>query len=329
MSIVRNLAVGLLPLMLAVGLGTMVNAETVTIKVGYSAGGPNDVRARIVARHLGKHMPGVTDVVVANVPGAGSAKLTKMLLTTEPSDGSVLGMISGSMPNSAVLRPDLADLKVDALRYVGNFSNEPLACVVRRDAGIDSIDDLRSEDFVFGATGRGSTTYVHAAIIKKALAASFDIVTGFKGVAGINSAILRNEIDGRCGVPLSWFATRYDPEVMEVVILVGPADASLADAAPTLLSLIEDPSVAEAVEFATSDVGYYSPLLLPAGTSDEIVEGYRTALEALLQDDAFRDEMTKAGLTLNNSGGAAIESWVANRYQADPDLLERVRALTE
>ena len=61
------------------------------------------------------------------------------------------------------------------------------------------------EDFVFGATGRGSTTYVHAAIIKKALAASFDIVTGFKGVAGINSAILRNEIDGRCGVPLSRF----------------------------------------------------------------------------------------------------------------------------
>ena len=153
-------------------------------------------------------------------------------------------MISGSMPNSAVLRPDLADLKVDALRYVGNFSNEPLACVVRRDAGIDSIDDLRSEDFVFGSDRAGQHDLrACGPSFKKALAASFDIVTGFKGVAGINSAILRNEIDGRCGVPLSRFATRYDPEVMEVVILVGPADASLADAAPTLLSLIEDPSV--------------------------------------------------------------------------------------
>ena len=184
-------------------------------------------------------------------------------------------------------------------------------------------------EFKFGATGRGSTTYVHAAIIKNALDASFDIVSGFKGVAGINSAILRGEIAGRCGVPMSIVATRYDMDQMEMVILVAPQDAAPVADVPALQSLVDDASMAEAVLFATSDVGYYSPLILPAGTPDDVVDAYRSAFVSLLADSAFQEEMSKAGMLFSNSGGAAIETWVASRYQADPDLIERARALTE
>lgn len=307
----------------------VAQAETVTIKVGYSAGGPNDVRARIVANHLVDHLPEGTQIVVSNVPGAGSAKLTRMLLNTEPSDGSVLAMISGSMPNSAILREELSDLKMDELRYVGNFSNQALVCVLRRDAGVNSVEDLREKSFKFGATGRGSATYVHAAIVKNALGASFDIVTGFKGVAGINAAIQRGEVAGRCGTPLATVATRYSMEEMQAVILIAPKGTEPALDAPTLLSVVEDETLAEAVEFATSDVGYYAPLLLPAGTPDDIVETYRTAFDAMMQEPDFRAEMEKAGLTLNNVGGATIEAWIDGLYEAEPDLVERARALTQ
>ena len=102
-----------------------VEFQTITIKVGYGAGGGYDQTSRLIARHLGRFLPGQPNIIVQNVPGGGSLKLTKMLVGSEPADGSVIASISEAMFYAPILDPENATFDPLALQWIGSLVDDP------------------------------------------------------------------------------------------------------------------------------------------------------------------------------------------------------------
>lgn len=190
-------------LMASVVTASAFDLASITIKVGYGAGGTYDLSSRLVAKHLGRFLPGNPQFVVQNVPGGGSMLLTTLMLGSEPRDGSVIASISSAIPFAPTLDPDNASFDPEDIIWLGALADEPAVCITTKASGIATMEAFLSEDFLIGASGRASATYQQAAIVKNGLNAAFTIVTGFDGVTEIELAMERGEVAGHCTASLS------------------------------------------------------------------------------------------------------------------------------
>lgn len=310
---------------------TAFDARLVTLKVGYPPGGDYDMMTRILSRHLGRHLPGNPDVVVQNVPGSGSMRLTQLLLGSEPADGSVVAIIGSGMWMAPKLDPANADFDPLDLRWIGSLSEAPDSmCVVSKDLGIETIEDFVNGDFLLAATGPSSVTYLFAAMVKNALDARFRIVTGFDGLAEAELAIQRGEIAGHCAASAADLARPDFDEIVDVVLRVAGPESSSYAAVPRLGDLIDDPILREAVELVAATREYEFQLVAPKGTSEETVDILRAAFDSVVLDPAYVAEMEAAesrGLILYPTSGLPLENALRAKLESDPEVFELARGL--
>jgi tripartite-type tricarboxylate transporter receptor subunit TctC len=319
---------GLIILVGSVATATAVEFKTLTLKVGYGAGGTYDLSSRLVARHLGNFLPGKPDIVVQNVAGGGGLKLTKLMLGSEPADGSVIASIGPTMAFAPTLDPQNVDFDASQIVWLGSLSNEPAFCVTTKSSGVDTLEKFLSESFHIGASGKASTTYQQAAMVRNGLGAKFDIVTGFDGVAEIELAMERGELAGHCSASATDLLKKGMIERVNVIGRFGSsAPAELADV-PRFSAGISDPvqkSAAELVESAR-DINY--PLMAPPGTPAEIVEALRKGYAEMTADPAFVAEVQAIGeFEFAPMTGADMAKIVADHLAAEAAVLEAARAL--
>lgn len=311
-------------------LGTCVQAravefKTITIKVGYGPGGGYDRTSRLIARHLGRFLPGNPDIAVQNVPGGGSLKLTKMVLGSEPADGSVIASVSEAMSYAPVLDPQNANFDPLALQWIGSLVNEPAYCMTAKSSGIDTMDKFLQSDFLIGATGKSSVTYIFAALVKNGLKAKFKIVTGFEGTADIQLAMERGEIAGMCGVSSYNISGNRD-----TLDLIGTFGSGIVAGKERFTAKIEDAKVREAAELIETALHFHHPLVVPPGTPKETVEALRKGYMEMITDPAFLADIGKLGeMTVNATSGEDISRLVALQLKVDPDVFETARNLVK
>ena len=130
--------------------------KTVELYIGYDPGGGYDTYARLVARHIGKHIPGNPNVVPKNMPGAGSVKLANWLWEAAPKDGTVFGAISRGAPFEPVLGNDKAKFKANKYTWVGSANNEVSVCATMKKNGITNWEQLKTQELTVGGNGSGS-----------------------------------------------------------------------------------------------------------------------------------------------------------------------------
>jgi tripartite-type tricarboxylate transporter receptor subunit TctC len=195
--------------------------KIVDMRIGYSVGGGYDLYARLVARHLGKHIPGNPTVVPKNMEGAGSLRLANWLNGAAPRDGSVIGAMSRGAAFDPLLNEMGALFDASKFSWIGSANDEVSVCVTLPTSGITKFEDLLTKQLTIGSTGVGDDTYQFSAVINAVLGTKFKIITGFPGGNDISLAIERHEIDGRCGWSWSSFkATRPDWVASKKVIVL-------------------------------------------------------------------------------------------------------------
>ena len=174
-------------------------SKTLLLIVGYSPGGLYDITARLLARHLGEHIPGKPTVVVSNSPGAGSITALLHLYNTAPRDGSVIGMVARSYPIDPLFNP--AARKYDPLRFnpIGATSPEVLVAVTWHTAPVKTFDELLKTAASFGATGLLDDTGRFAVLAKNLSGAKVKLVLGYPGGNDVTNAMEKGEVDGRFG----------------------------------------------------------------------------------------------------------------------------------
>lgn len=284
--------------------------------------------ARLMSRHLGRFLPGNPEIIVQNLPGGGGLRLTKMMVEGQIADGSVLAVVSPSMAIAPKLDPDNADFDPLSLNWVGSLSNVESMCIVTRPAGVDTIDKFVESEFLVGASGRSSSTYLFAALAKNALGAQYRIVTGFESVPDIELAMRRGEIGGHCVASYSDLKKSGLSDEVDVLVRFGAADVHEYNGVPRLNSLIDDPMKKQAVQFIESVRDHDYPLLAPAGMTSETLTILRTAFDAMIADPDFVADVQKIGeFTLQPTSGIEMENIFRSQLMTDPKVFEMAREL--
>lgn len=173
--------------------------KTVDMMVGYSAGGGYDVYARMVARYLGKHIPGNPTVVVKNLEGAGSLRLANALYNALPKDGTVLGTIARGGAFDPLLGNKAAQFDAGKFNWIGSANDEVSVCVAWHTSGITKIEDTFDKELVVGGTGPSADTDQFPRIVNGVLGTKMKIVSGYPGGNDVSLAMERGEVQGRCG----------------------------------------------------------------------------------------------------------------------------------
>jgi len=277
--------------------------KTVTIVVGFKAGGGYDRTARILARHLPKHIPGKPNVIVQNMPGANSITAANHVYAVAKPDGLTIGTFNRNLVLAQLTNVPGVKFDMTKFAWIGSAASETTVLAIRSDLQFNSFDELRKsgKTVVIGATGPGANTYDFPLLLKEFLGVNFKIVSGYSSSADIMLAIERKEVDARAG-SYSSLRTFIDRKLVHPVIRARAAE-------PGIEQLPVDESFAPnarakaimALRSAPEVVG--RPYVMTPGTPAETLRIMREAFAAALKDPELVAEATKAKMELEYTSG--------------------------
>ena len=180
---------------------TFYAGKTLSILVNYDAGGPTDIEARVLARHLGKHIPGNPRLVVQNMPGAGSLTSVLWLENVAPRDGTTMLIFNHGLIGDSVLSPEKVRVDFRRFAWLGSIAEDISACYMWHTKGPKNLAEVKAYGRInFGQTGAGSSSDIAQRILKNILGVNINEVHGYPGSAELRLAVERGEVDGSCGV---------------------------------------------------------------------------------------------------------------------------------
>ncbi len=302
--------------------------KTVTLYIGYSVGGGYDTYARLIAAHIGKHIPGNPTVVPVNMPGAGSLRLANWLYDAAPRDGTAFGAVARAVPFEPLLKNASANFTASEFNFIGNANTEVSLCAVNSDTGIKTIDDMREKEVLVGGTGAASDPNQQANVINAALGTKMKIVDGYPGGNDIILAMERGEVSGRCG--WSWSTIKVghmdwvtDGKVNLVVQLAKKSSPELANV-PLASDLAKTDEERALIDFIVAPLEMGRPYLAPPGVPEDRVAALRQAFDETMTDPEFLDAAKSATLDIAPSAGKELQDIVAQVYATDPATVERL-----
>ena len=307
--------------------------KSLDLQIGYSVGGGYDLYARLLARHLGKHIPGAPTVVPKNMEGAGSLRLANWLYSAAPRDGTVIGATSRGAAFDPLLNQSGAQFDASKFSWIGSANNEVSVCVALQTSGIASFDDLLTKPLTIGSTGVGDDTYQFPALVNAVLGSKFKIVTGYPGGNDITLALERGEVQGRCG--WSWSsikATRMDwVESKKIIVLVQMSlskHPELPDV-PLVMDLAKTDEERQIFKliFARQVMG--RPYLAPPGVPADRVAALRQAFTDTMTDKEFLSDTEQNKFEINPVNGEQLEALVKEIYRTPAEVTKKAAAILQ
>jgi tripartite-type tricarboxylate transporter receptor subunit TctC len=296
--------------------------KTVTVVVGYKTGGGYDATARLLARHLQKHIPGKPTVIVQNMPGANSIIAANHTYNVAKPDGLTLATFNRNLPIAQLTGVQGVKFDMTKFAWIGSAASESTILAIRADLPYKTFADLRKADkeIVIGATGPGANTYDFPLLLKELLGVKLKIVTGYPSSADIMLAVERKEVDGRAGSYSSIlrFIERglVRPLVRARAVEPGienlPVDESLAPnpRAKAIMALRSAPEV----------IG--RPYVMHPDTPAEHVKTMRQAFAAAIKDPELVAEGKKAKMELEFVDGDEAVKVMKEVLSQPKDIVE-------
>jgi tripartite-type tricarboxylate transporter receptor subunit TctC len=305
--------------------------KTINILAGFSPGGGYDVNARLLARHLGRHIPGSPAIVVQNMPGAGSLNAVHYLDNTAAKDGTVLNTFNFGAIGEARLNPQ--KIKIDFRKYnwIGSISQDLTVCYVWHALGIKTLAELvRRPKVHFGSTGAGSSSDLNQRIMKNIFGVKLHQVGGYPGSAEQRIAIERGELDGDCGawssVPETWIKEKK----IVPVIKSSPATApDMPPGVPFSIDIAPNQRARQIMRLLLSSNQLGRPFIASAAVPADRVTMLRLAFDATVKDQAFVAEAKKLRLPVSPIVGEAAAKVVHDIYAIPPEIVEAARQVMQ
>jgi tripartite-type tricarboxylate transporter receptor subunit TctC len=301
--------------------------KNVDLYIGYSVGGGYDLYARMLARHLGKHIPGNPTVVTKNMEGAGSLRLTNWLYRVAPKDGTAFGAIGRGTGFDPVLGNKSAQFDGPKFTWIGSANNEVSICVAWHTSGVKTFDDLLKKELVVGGTSASADTDQFPKIANGVLGTKMRVVTGYPGGNEIGIAMERGEVHGRCG--WSWSSVKsthqqwYDQKKFSILVQLALAKHPDLPDIPLIVDLAksdEDRQILKLI-FARQVMG--RPFVAPPDIPADRAEALRKAFLDTLSDKEFLADADKAQMEINAVSGVDIQQLVKDVYQTPPEIAQR------
>lgn len=310
-----------------VGEADFFRGKTIQMHVGFGPGGNNDQWARVVARFIGKHIPGNPAVVIQNTPGAGGLKALNYLANAAPRDGTVWAVVARGLPLEPLMGGQGVEFDPLKLTYIGSPARDTTVCAVTRETPVKTIDDFLKNEVVVGSTGSGAETHVMPLLLSNVLGMKFRIVAGYKGSTEILLAMERREVDGMCIAfeSLERRAAYRDGRFRAAFQASLDKDPALPDT-PHVFDLKMSPEQRKVLEliFVRDTIG--RPFIAPPGLRPARAKTIQDAFAAAMRDPELAAEARAQGLTLTPVDGLALTGVIEDAYKAPPDIAKQAAA---
>lgn len=305
--------------------------KTIRVIVGSAPGGGYDAYARLVSDHWRKHIPGHPQIVVQNMPGAGSLVAMNHVANVAPKDGTVVGAVNAAMTTQPLLKPDQAKFDPRKMHWIGSTLREYHIGIVRDSSPIKDIEDAKKIEIPVAGTGGSTTTY--PVIANAVLGTKFKVVAGYQGTAQGALAMERGEVDGLIGITwasikgtqaqalrdgklrlITQFGVRKHPELPNLPLVIDSAKTPEDKAALRLV-------------FSSQEVG--RPWVVPEGVPEKTVAILRKSFDDTMADPEFRADAQKRKLDLDPTSGVELQEVVEDIFKTPAAVVERVRPFLE
>lgn len=299
--------------------------KTITILVGFKAGGGYDRTARILARHIPKYLPGQPNVIVQNMPGANSITAANHIYNIAKPDGLTIGTFNRNLVLAQLT--NVNGVKFDQTRFawVGSAASESTVLAIRSDLPYKTFDDLRKsgKTLVIGATGPGANTYDFPLLLKELLGVDLKIVSGYSSSSDIMLAIERKEVDARAG---SYTSLRpfIDRKLVHPVIRARATERGI-ERLPVDESLATTPRAKAIMALRSAPEVIGRPYVMAPGTPDDIVRAMREAFGKAIKDPELVAEAKKGKMELEFMPGDEALKVVKDVLSQPKDVVDEFR----
>jgi tripartite-type tricarboxylate transporter receptor subunit TctC len=309
---------------------TFPKGTQLTLGIASTPGGGYDSYGRLVARHIGKYLPGQPAVVPTNMTGAGGNVLARYMTDVAPRDGTWFALVLPATVTGGLYQ-ERSKLGYDPskLVHLGSANSEIDMCFVRADAGIRNLAEARDTQVVLGASAEGGATREQPAVLNHILGTKFKIISGYPGTREIILAIEKGEVSGVCGISYSGMKLQR-PEWLDSGF-IRPVSQNHVEGSPALtaqgvlraVDLVKSPEDRQVLELIYSQQVFGRPFVMAEGVPQARVRVLRKALIEVLKDDQLRADAERMRLDINPVSGEALQALVEKLYATAPHIIRR------
>lgn len=329
-GVVRLSLAGCLALLVGATAATAQTVEsfykgrTLTVIVGNSAGGGYDLNARLLARHMARHLPGNPTMVVQNMPGAGSITAANYLYAVAPKDGSVFGTVA----RIALIEPLFTKQQFSTSEFtnIGSISKDISTCISWTTSQVKTWDDMLKKPFVAAGQAVGADPDAFANMIKNLFGAPIKLVTGFPGTNEQALAMERGEVDGYCGISYSTLKSRNQKWLQDkaINILVQNAIERHPDLpnVPLITELTKDKNTLQAVRLIVATQSMARPFIGPPKIPADRAQALRSAFDTTMKDPEFIADAVKSRVEITPMTYRQMDELLAELLATPKDVVE-------
>ena len=327
------LVVSLAAALPAGGQEPFFKGKTIRIIVGLAPGGGYDTYSRLLARHLGRYVPGNPTVIVENMPGAASLIAANHVYKVARPDGLTIGHFLGGLFLQQLLERPGVEFDARKFEYVGAPAQDHYVIGLSRTAGITSIEQWMTTKKVIkiGGVGTGSPTDDIPRILAATIGLPVQLVSGYKGTSEVRLAFNGGEVQGVCNSWESFRATwRRELEAGEVNIVLQPTAVAHAELSrvPLAITFARTDEARRLIEASVHTIPPNArPYVLPPGTPKDRVEMLRKAFMETMQSAELLGEAQKAKLDISAVDGAQLDRSVKDSLNLEPALATRLKEI--
>jgi tripartite-type tricarboxylate transporter receptor subunit TctC len=328
---------------LVVGVGFLTPADaqsdfykgkTVELIISTGAGGGLDANGRIVARHLGSHIPGNPTVVARNMPGAGHIRAANYVFSQSPKDGTTIGTFIPIFVMAHVLeRSKGIQFNPANFQWLVSTSSSNSTVYVWNTTGVKSLEDAMQREVLMGGTGVGSYNVIYPTVLNSVVGTKFKLVTGYASTTEIAIAMERGEVQGRAGNNFNSLTSEHGDWLkagkINLLAQVGlERDREFANV-PLMTEFGKTEEARQILRFFSTDVVIGRPFVTAPGVPAERVALLRQAFDRMLKDPAFLEDCKKSGIDISPVGGLAIQQIVTDFMNTPADVVAKAKAAME
>ena len=292
------------------------HGKTVTLVVGYAAGGGYDINARLLARHLGDHIPGHPSIIVENMPGAGSLRMLRFINHQAPTDGTTIGLFDFTQITNSLLTPETVKIDFRQYKWIGSIAQDLAVCYVWNRMKASSLADVQKiPSLPMGRTNPGTSSDIEQKIFHKLFNVHVKSVAGYEGSSQAFIAVENGELDGGCltwsSLPPNWISGKKITPILRLSKTTAP---DLPSDVPDAIDIAKSPRDREIIEFLTAAGKLGKPIVASLATPQAQVDVLRKGFEDTMTDPNFRADAAKARQPIDPVFGADAESILRKLY---------------
>jgi tripartite-type tricarboxylate transporter receptor subunit TctC len=305
--------------------------KPIRLYVGSAPGGGYDAYGRLLAAHMRRHIPGNPNIVVQNMPGAGSLVLANYLYNVAPKDGTAFGAVNALIATDPLLYPERVKFDPRQFRWLGSALRENHVGVAWHTSPIHTFDDVFKQELI--VAGTGGATNLYPIFVNALLGTRLKMIPGYQGTKQGILAMERGEVAGNVGI--TWAsvkatnATWLREEKIRVFVQFGLKPHVELPKVSWVYDFARNDDDRAAMDLAFGNQEFGRPFIAPPGVPDAVVGVLRTAFERTMADPEFIADADKRAVDLDVTSGTEIQDLIERIYKSSPAVVARVRSILE